>query len=119
MDYHAHIYYTVAQRPQALALQYQLKALSEHTPEVEVYPLVDRCVGPHLQPMFEVAFTRAQYDTWLPLIEQVRGELPVLIHPLTPNQWANHGELARWLGQQLPLDLSKLTPPAEAELQSA
>lgn len=113
MDFHAHVYYDPAHRQDALLLQQNIQTrcqdLGDH---IKVYPLVDRLVGPHLMPMFEIEFSASLYDALISYLQAHHGELPVLIHPLTPDEIANHGRLARWLGQQLPLNWSRLTGAA-------
>lgn len=107
MDFHAHIYYTAETRQHALILRALIQQVfGDH---LSVYSMVDRLVGPHLLPMFEVEFSESVYDALLDFLEMHRGDLPVLIHPLTDDQIANHGVLARWLGQELPINWSKLS----------
>lgn len=110
MDFHAHIYYTFEEREIAV----DLHRLIQHCfgGQIEIYPLVDRLVGPHLWPMFELEFSQERYAQLIPFLDAHRGDLPVLIHPLTPNEIANHGALARWLGPELPLNWSRLSGAA-------
>lgn len=109
MDFHAHIYYDNTHRDAAVDLHARLQAVCAPAGEaIEIYPLVDRLVGPHLWPMFEIAFAGEVYQPLVAFLAANRGELPVLIHPLTPDEIANHGALARWLGEALPLNWQRL-----------
>lgn len=105
MEFHAHIYFDQARREQALKLQDALRHY--FSPMAHVRGL-DGPSGPHLWPRFEVAFHEDVYEPVVGFLESYRGELPVLVHPLTQDHFANHGPLAQWLGQELPLDWSKI-----------
>ena len=39
-----------------------------------------------------------------------RGNLSVLVHPLTRHELLDHTERAVWMGDSVPLDLSQLSP---------
>lgn len=109
MDFHAHVYYDWQHREAALALQADLQSRCQNFPEdVIIYPLVDRLVGPHLWPMFEIEFTQPLYDAMVSFLEDNHRGLPILVHPLTDDEIANHGVLARWIGQELPLNWERL-----------
>lgn len=109
MDFHAHVYYDWEHRDQALELQARLKAACRDLGHlVEIYPLVDRLVGPHLWPMFEIEFSGQLYEPMTAYLEDNHGELPVLVHPLTHDEIANHGTLARWIGDELPINWARL-----------
>ncbi len=110
MDFHAHVYYDWQHRDEAVALQSTLKEIGGDL--IQVYGLVDRLVGPHLWPMFEVDFPGHAYDALTSWLEDNHGNLPVLIHPLTPDEIANHGRLARWIGEELPINWARLTGAA-------
>ena len=104
--YHAHIYYSTNQRAAALALR---EAFSRSPEILFVGRLMDRPVGPHPLPQFEVHFHEQSLSTVVAAIE-VSG-LTALIHPLTDDDLADHTSLARWVGEPLALDTSVLDPP--------
>ena len=109
MDFHAHVYYDAAHRDEALWLHGELQdRTASLNGLVSVYPLVDRLIGPHLWPMFEIEFSAQVYEPMLAYLRDNHGNLPVLIHPLTDDEIANHGELAQWLGETLPLNWERL-----------
>ena len=106
MDFHAHVYYDWDHRDEALALRQHLMAAAGDL--ITVHSLIDRQVGPHLWPMFEIDFSEPVYQALTDWLEWHHGNLSVLIHPLTDDDIANHGPLARWIGQELPLNWARL-----------
>lgn len=83
-------------------------------PELRIYRLWDRPIGPHPVAMFEVnVFTPAQFGAFIPWLAVNRGPLSALVHPNTTDEEAdpgrvgerNHTERAIWMGERLPLDL--------------
>lgn len=111
--FHAHIYYSPAERPVALALRDRLRAARPGDPLAQlrfVGELRDHKVGPHIVAQFEIHFE----EKLLPVIEPelVRSGLRTLIHPLTLDDLGDHTHLGRWInGPPLDLDLSVLDPP--------
>jgi len=110
--YHAHIYFSAAQRPAAAELRERLLASKSSGPLAGlrfVGELRDHKVGPHTIPQFEIHFDKGL----LPLVEPqlVASGLRVLIHPLTLDDLGDHTHLGRWIGEPVDLDLSVLDPP--------
>lgn len=107
--HHAHIYYTDADRPEALALRDRFAA---GTPPVRFVGRMTDCgVGPHPIPQFEVHFperSRAEVNAAI----EASG-LRALVHPLTDDDLADHTTLAHWIGEPLALDTSVLDPPGK------
>jgi len=104
-SYHAHLYFLPEQRSEAAALH---ALLAERLPHCWLGRLIDREVGPHTRPMFELNFAADEYDSVVALLERERGTLPVLIHPVIADEFVGHTEAARWLGEPLPLKLETL-----------
>ena len=79
-------------------------------PELRIYKIWDRPLGPHPVAMFEVnLFTPAQFGAFIPWLVINRGPLSVLVHPNTDTPGEderNHTQRATWMGERLPLDLS-------------
>jgi DOPA 4,5-dioxygenase len=73
--------------------------------------LMDRGVGPHPIPQFEVHFLEPAREDVIAIIEA--SGLRALVHPLTDDDVADHTNLGRWIGKPLDLDLSVLDPPGE------
>ena len=110
--FHAHIYYSAAERPAAEALRGELlqRITAEGAPEVLfVGAMTDRGVGPHPLPQYEVHFREAALPTVIQAIEA--AGLRALVHPLTDDDLADHTNLAQWIGEPLELDLAVLDPP--------
>ena len=76
-------------------------------PELRIYRLWDKPVGPHPVAMFEVnVFTPAQFGAFIPWLVINRGPLSALVHPNTGDDERDHTQRATWLGDRMPLDLS-------------
>lgn len=104
--YDVHLYYHVDQpesHGSAKELHAQLKALF---PEMPIYPMVDRQVGPHTRPMFETHLMNPDmFGRVLSWLCVHRRDHSILVHPNTPNMLEDHTHNAIWLGPQLPLKL--------------
>ena len=110
--YHAHVYYSPAERAVAAALRDRLCAVRPDDPLSAIRfvgELRDRKAGPHITSQFEIHFE----ERLLPLVEPElkRSGLRVLIHPLTLDDLGDHTYLGRWIGEPLELDLTVLDPP--------
>jgi aromatic ring-cleaving dioxygenase len=104
--YHAHIYYSAKERAAAEALRDDFA----RSPDILfVGRLMDRPVGPHPLPQFEVHFLEQSLPAVVAVIEG--SGLTALVHPLTDDDLADHTSLARWIGEPLALDTSVLDPP--------
>lgn len=86
-------------------------------PELRIYRIWDRPIGPHPIAMFEVnLFTPSQFGAFIPWLAINRGPLSVLVHPNTVEKDENgkefmdeerdHTQRAIWMGEKIPLDLS-------------
>lgn len=102
--YHAHIYYAPATRAAAERLRTELGARFQ----LRLGNWHDEPVGPHPTAMYQVAFAPAELPRVLPWLMLNRGELSVLVHPLTGNDYDDHAHFALWLGPPLPLRLDVL-----------
>ncbi|WP_154115852.1 DOPA 4,5-dioxygenase family protein [Vibrio cincinnatiensis] len=105
--YHAHVYFDLSEQNQAQSLQQ--KILAEQSGQIlRLFSLVPRLVGPHRKPMFEIHFSEQQSD-FIDWLDKARGELSVLIHPVSGNDINDHSEpQVRWLGAKLGVNLDKL-----------
>ena len=102
--YHAHIYYDPASRAAAAALRTAMEARFE----ARYGRWHDVPVGPHPQAMYQVAFPVAEFPRLVPWLMLNRGELVILVHPETGDEYADHAHHALWLGAKLPLKLEVL-----------
>jgi DOPA 4,5-dioxygenase len=104
--YHAHIYFDSAEdRARALRLREQIAA---QFPDALLGRWHDRLVGPHLQPMYQVAFATALFPTFVPWLMLNRNGLTILLHPETGDAYTDHTAHAVWFGAVLPLKLDVL-----------
>ena len=106
--YHAHIYDANA----------DLEALRTRAEEdlgqpgiARVGRLRPRPVGPHTQPMFQIAFAPEALATMLPWLMQHRGARSVLIHPVHGDVRREHERDAMWLGAPLEINLAVFGEP--------
>lgn len=109
-SYHAHIYYDAESRPRAE----RLRAWMAERFLARIGNWHDEPVGPHPQPMFQIAFTREVFAQLVPWLMLNRLGLTVLVHPNTDNERADHLIHALWMGQILPLDASGLSESLHA-----
>lgn len=99
-SYHAHLYFSSPeQRVAALAVREQISTRFL----VQLGRVHDVPIGPHSEPMYQVAFateTFASFVSWLMLNRQ---SLSVLVHPNTGRALDDHLLHALWLGSPLPI----------------
>lgn len=100
-SYHAHIYYdpgtsrgTAESLRDAIAERFSVRLGRWH----------DVPVGPHPNPMFQVAFLPALFPSFVPWLMLNRAGLSVLVHPNTGAPRDDHLVHALWLGSLLPLN---------------
>ena len=104
--WHAHIYFTDRGRPAAGTLRDAFAA----RPEVLfVGAMATGPAGPHPIPQYEVHFLEGSLDLVRSMI--TASGLTALIHPLTPDDLADHTSLGQWIGTPVTLDLTVLDPP--------
>lgn len=104
--YHAHVYYSEEQEPAARALREQF---SSRPDILFVGRMMDRGIGPHPIPQYEVHFREDSRGDVIAAIEA--SGLRALVHPLTDDDLADHTTLAHWIGEPVELDVSVLDPP--------
>jgi len=102
--YHAHIYYDAATRPLAERLR---QAIGEGF-AAQLGRWHDQPVGPHPVAMYQIAFPVEEFPRLLPWLMLNRGQLSVLVHPLTGDDYEDHARYPLWLGAPLPLKLEVL-----------
>ncbi len=104
--FHSHVYFDETTRDTAVALQAAL--LRDLPKTVHVSRLVDRPIGPHPLPMFELGFSFSEYPAVRAYLEAHRGNHDVLIHQVTTDEVWDHTTGAEWLGTPQILDLQFL-----------
>ena len=100
-SYHAHVCYDDASRTTAAWLR---EAIAERF-EVRLGRWRDEPVGPHPEPMYQVAFDAAIFADIVPWLMLNRRGLTVFVHPETGDDLADHRDHATWMGRMLPLNL--------------
>lgn len=105
-----HIYFFQANAEQVAFAKALWERIRREFPELRIYQVWDRPLGPHPVAMFEVnLFTPAQFGAFIPWLVINRGPLSALVHPNTVNEdeeERNHTQRATWMGEAMPLDLS-------------
>jgi DOPA 4,5-dioxygenase len=99
-SYHAHIYYkNPAERAQAEILRAEIadKFL------VRLGRWRDEPVGPHAEPMFQVAFRAGIFPDFIPWLMLNRRGLTILLHPNTGRPRDDHLHSPFWFGEVLPI----------------
>ncbi len=105
--YHAHVYFLAEQVAAAETLH---SVLSKALPaDCWIGKLIQREVGPHTRPMFEINFDESLLPEVRALLEAHRGELPVLLHPDLTDNIEAHTNSASWLGEELALKIYTLS----------
>jgi DOPA 4,5-dioxygenase len=66
--------------------------------------------GPHPIGSYETCCNRTSITSGISWFMSNRGNLSILLHPLTRFEVDDHTARAMWLGQSMPLDLSALSP---------
>ena len=102
--YHAHVYYGVETRADAAALREAIGGRFK----VVLGRWHDNPVGPHPISMYQVAFAVEEFPRLVPWLMLNRGDLVILVHPLTGDDYEDHAHHALWLGAKLPLKLETL-----------
>lgn len=103
--FHAHVYFTPAQRPHARWLRRELARRYR----VRLGRWRETPVGPHPRPMYQVAFGSDAAGQVMTFLMLNRGELDILVHPETGHGHAgDHAVRSAWLGTPQALDIGLL-----------
>jgi aromatic ring-cleaving dioxygenase len=104
--YHAHVYYD-AERTRGRAERFRERIAAEF-PQAKLGRWHDELVGPHPQSMYQIAFPASMLASFVPWLMRNRGELTILLHPETGNDYRDHTAHACWFGAVLPLRVEVL-----------
>jgi aromatic ring-cleaving dioxygenase len=102
--YHAHIYYDAETRRVAARLR---EAIGNRF-DVVLGRWREEPVGPHPVPMYQAAFSAAEFPRIVPWLMLNRSGLSVLVHPETEDAYDDHTIHALWLGPSLSLRVEGL-----------
>jgi DOPA 4,5-dioxygenase len=109
-NYHAHIYFDgPEQRRVAEALREEIGQRFS----VLLGRWHDRLVGPHMRPMYQVAFSTPEFPRLVPWLMINRRGLAVLVHPNTGRSKSDHLVHALWLGEILGVNAASLSDQDE------
>ncbi len=104
-DFDIHVYYNESSRPQAEALR-ELALKDFNGRPIHVSRMVDRKVGPHPLPMFEIDFGKEDLGEMIQWLFKNRNGLTVLVHQVTGHDTIDHSAGALWMGEVLEIDFS-------------
>src|SRR5690606_14630083 len=104
-EFDAHIYFDGDTQVEATLLRD--RAL-EHFQGSEVFVgfMIDRPVGPHPLPMFEINFPRSLFSEVVLWLLHHHGRLSILVHELTGDDFLDHTDYAMWIGKSVELELT-------------
>jgi len=108
VGYHAHVYFDADSAESRSAAALVRDRIAAAFPDARLGRWHDRPVGPHTRAMYQIAFASERLDRMLPWLMLNRLGLPVLLHPETGDEYADHADHAAWLGEKLPLKLEVL-----------
>jgi DOPA 4,5-dioxygenase len=109
-SYHAHIYFVgTAEREAAVLLR---EDIAERF-RVRLGRWHEQPIGPHDQPMYQVAFRVEQFASFVPWLMINRRNLTILVHPNTGSPRLDHLDHALWLGKKLPIVRPEQLPARE------
>ncbi|QIW95988.1 hypothetical protein AMS68_001506 [Peltaster fructicola] len=104
-----HIYFMQADPEQHKFATELHERIRREFPEIRIYSVFDRPLGPHPIGMFEVNLhSPAQFGAFVPWLVINRGPLSALIHPNTNDEIRDHTQRATWMGDPIPLNISLL-----------
>lgn len=113
---HSHIYFTMDTRH--IAERLRQKIVENFSDRTQISRLIDRPIGPHPLPMFEVDFHSEFARELVPFLEREREGLSVLIHPVSPDEVKDHVERSVWMGTKLELNIKFLEEYMAGKVES-
>ncbi|KAF9820590.1 hypothetical protein IEO21_01293 [Rhodonia placenta] len=100
-----HIYYMQHSATESQYAKELHERVRREFPELRIYRLWDRPIGPHPVAQFEVdTFTPHETGALFCWLAVNRGPLSVLVHPNTSSAMRDHTEFASWMGTPYPLN---------------
>jgi len=108
-EFHAHVYYELADRQRAATL----RAAIEERWTVRMGRWWDRPIGPHPMPSYQVAFAPELFGEIVPWLALNRDGLDIFVHPNTGDDIPDHTSHVMFLGRSYELDLDALRRPLE------
>ncbi|QDS71767.1 hypothetical protein FKW77_009196 [Venturia effusa] len=104
-----HVYFLQTDPEQVRFATELWERIRREFPELRIYKVWDKPIGPHPLAMFEVnVFTPAQLGAFISWLVIHRGPLSALVHPNTGDDIRDHTQRATWLGEPYPLHVGRL-----------
>ncbi|KAF2101734.1 hypothetical protein NA57DRAFT_34418 [Rhizodiscina lignyota] len=104
-----HIYFLQTDEKQLTFAKKLWERIRREFPELRVYRVWDKPVGPHMVGMFEVnVFNPEQFGAFIAWLVINRGPLSALVHPNTGDAVRDHTQRATWMGEPYPLNVGLL-----------
>jgi aromatic ring-cleaving dioxygenase len=100
-DYHAHVYYDPASKDRAATLRHWVE--ERFAGQMRMGSWHDEQVGPHVQAMYQIAFSPDLLPTLVPFLMLNRMGLTILLHPQSGRPRDDHTVNAVWMGEVLPV----------------
>lgn len=99
--YHAHVYFDESTQAAAKALCME----AWRNCHIGLGRFHRRPVGPHRCWSCQLSFGAEEFDRLIPLLDEHRDGLDILVHPLTGDALDEHTRLAAWLGNEVALNV--------------
>ena len=103
-NWHAHVYFDVASRQEALQLRQAAEA--QLAGKLEMGRFHEKPVGPHPMWSYQMAIGTAEFARVIGWLALNHGTLDVLVHPNTGDPLRDHRDAALWIGASHKLILS-------------
>ena len=108
ITYHAHVYFDPETMHRAAVVLEKFTSNVSDWTNIRVAGVHKDPMGPHPKGMFMIAFTQVDFGNIVSWLMLNRQGLTVLVHPETGDELADHTIHPLWMGEILPLDLTRL-----------
>ena len=99
--YHAHVYFDEGSKLLAKDLCQEAGAKFG----LKIGRFHEKLVGPHPCWSCQITFSTKDFESFIPWLDEKRGNLTVLVHALTGDDLQDHTKFAYWLGEPVELNL--------------
>ena len=99
--YHAHVYFD----EDSFDFAQRLCMEAWQRFHIQLGRMRRRPIGPHPRWSCQLTFESTEFDKLIPWLDENRGDLSSLVHPLMGDVLAEHTTHAAWLGDEMELDV--------------